>query len=362
MLFDIHSESKISFKKLTDADLNRSPLSNQTHIGLSNKSLTFMPDNKTEYSAMLIYNSFCDIVQCEVGKIGRKDGKRDAPNIKSGGIGSESNVVKSIRDFAKEKPGVPFYLLWFGLDSGTPLFWLICRNSTDFNILDKFCDFDSIGDRKIRTLDPSNQQFKDILQYARERLEHVTVELQKDLEISAATETDNPKFKDEDIRKAKSYIQELGRKGEELINEYLERQKRENFIEHFDWVNKSGEKGKPYDFYIKYRMGYEQWMDVKTTEHEFQQAVIVSKNEINFITQKKDPEYAIFRVYSKGDISAKLKVCSHCLKYITKLQRDINYMTQSMSDYKAGIVNYKIAFEPGTHSFGEISNEIQIIS
>ena len=74
MLFEIHSENKISYKRLTDADLKRSEKSHQTHIGLSNKSLTFMQDNKTEYSAMVIYEFFCDIVPCEVGKILRKSG------------------------------------------------------------------------------------------------------------------------------------------------------------------------------------------------------------------------------------------------------------------------------------------------
>ena len=357
MLFDIHSESRISFKRLTDADLKRSPLSNQTHIGLSNDSLTFMQDNKMEYMGMLIYGSYCDIVQCEVGRIRRENGKYDAPNVKSGGKDNDNNVVKIIRDFASKKPSTPFYLLWFGLDSGTVLFWLISRDSTDFKILDKFCNFDTIPDKRIRTYERGDSMFAPVLQYARERLEFVSIDLQKDLEISAETETDNPKFKDEDIKKARTYIQELGRKGEEMVNEFLQKEKHEHRVSSFEWVNQSSEKGRPYDFFIKYSSGQEQWMDVKTTDHEFDQMVIVSKNEINFITEKKDPEYAIFRVYSKQDTSAKLKICSHCLRYISKLQRDINYMTASMSDYRANIVNYKIAFEPGTQCFGSISQE-----
>ena len=67
MFFEIHSEEKIAFKRLSDADLKRSPLTNQTHIGLSIDSLTFMQDNKMEYNAMLIYDSYCDIISCVVG-------------------------------------------------------------------------------------------------------------------------------------------------------------------------------------------------------------------------------------------------------------------------------------------------------
>ena len=358
MLFQIHEESKISIKRLTDADLKRSPKSHQTHIGLSNNSLTFMKDNKTEYTAMLIYNSMCDFMQCEVGKILRKDGRQDAPNIKTGG--KDDNIVNSIREFAKEKPDNPFYLIWFGLDTETPVFWLICKGSTDYLVVSKFFDFSILGDggRNIKTLDYGDLGFAEILQYAKEKLQSVSLDLQKELEISVEMETDNPKFKDSDVKKAKSYIQELGRSGEEIINEYLAKEKHKGYVSYYEWANKSGEVGNPYDFYIKYAGGNEQWVDVKTTEHEFDQAVIVSKREIKFITQKTDAEYSIFRVYSKEETQARLKICSGCLKYIKKLQRDIEYMDASMADYQAFLVNYKISFVPSINSFRSVSNEI----
>lgn len=361
MLFEIHSEGKIAFKRLSDADLKRSPQSHQTHIGLSNDSLTFMQDNKKEYTAMLIYNAYCDIVNCEVGKILRKSGRWDAPNIKTGAT-TGTSAVRQIRAFAKEKSTKQFYLLWFGLDSGTPVFWLICEDSYDFQYLNSLCHFDKLGATEIKILEQSDLVFPTVLDFIRGRLENVSVNLQKDLEYTAEIESDNPKFKDSDVKKAKSYIQDLGRKGEEIVNEYLDREKFEQRVVEYEWANKSSEVGKPFDFRIRYSNGQEQWMDVKTTEHEFEQAIIISKNEIRFITEKKNPEYSIYRVYSKSETEARLKVCSGCLRYIQKLQRDIDYMTKSMSDYKAGIVNYKIAFEPGSHSFTQISNEIRLSS
>lgn len=361
MLFEIHSEGKIAFKRLSDADLKRSPFSHQTHIGLSNDSLTFMQDNKMEYNAMLIYNSYCDIISCEVGRILRKSGRWDAPNIKTGGASGDS-VVRKIRSFAKEKDSVPFYLLWFGLDSGTPVFWLISGDSYDFGVLNQYCKFNSLGATEIRIVHVGSEHFSDILGFIRKRLENASINLQKDLEYTAEIESDNPKFKDADVKRAKSFIQELGRKGEELVNDFLEREKFDKRVVDFDWANKSGEVGKPFDFHIIYANGQEQWMDVKTTEHEFEQAIIVSKNEIRFITEKSNPAYAIYRVYSKAETEAKLKICTGCLRYIQKLQRDIDYITQSMSDYKAGIVNYKIAFEPGIHSFNSVSDEIKLFS
>ena len=141
-----------------------------------------------------------------------------------------------------------------------------------------------------------------------------------------------------------------------------QRKKSEKTVLNYEWMNKSGEQGKPYDFYIKYSNGLEQWVDVKTTEHEFDQAVVVSKNEIKFITEKEAQKYAIFRVYLLKELQAKLRICSECLKYVKKLYRDIDYMTQSMSDYQAAMINYKIAFIPGTISFNSISDELLLFS
>ena len=357
MLFELHKEGKISFKRLTDADLKRGN-SHQTHIGLSIDSLTFMRDNKTEYSAMLVYNDYCDILSCEIAKILRANGRLDAPKISMGK--KPDNVVSKIRAFAKKNERKAFYLLWFGLDSLTPVFILIEEGSSDYKYLDKFCLFSKLKDRKIIVLEHDNINYSQILKFVQIRLETATIALQKDLELSVEIETDNPKFKDADIRKARKYIHDIGSQGENLIDAYLEKKKYEKEIDEYQWMNKNGEKGKPYDFYIKYSSGLQQWVDVKTTEHEFEQAVIVSKNEIKFITENKGKEYAIFRVYSLKELQAKLKVCSDCLTYIKKMFRDVDYITQSMSDYKAAIINYKIAFEPSHNSFKTISEEIDL--
>lgn len=356
MLFEIHKEGKIAYKRLSDADLKRSESSHQTHIGLSIESLTFMADDKTEYSAMLIYKGYCDILSCEIAKIHRENGRIDAPKISMGR--KPNNVVNKIRSFAEESANKDFYLLWFGLDSLTPVFWLIEEASYDYSLLNNYCDFVRLRDKKIVVLERDDLVFPNVLKYIQSRIENVTLKLQKDLEFSVETETNDPKFRDADVKKARKYIYELGKQGELLIDEYLNRQKSERIVSYYEWMNKSGEQGKPFDFYIKYSNGLEQWVDVKTTEHEFEQAVIVSKNEIKFITEKESLKYAIFRVYYLKELQAKLKVCSECLKYIKKLYRDIDYMTQSMSDYKAAMMNYKIAFEPSPDSFKRISDEI----
>ena len=359
MIFEVHNEGKIAYKRLSDADLKRSVYSHQTHIGLSNDLLTYMPDDKRAYSAMLIYEDYCDILRCEIAKIQRASGRKDATNIKTGGR-SEDNVVNKIRSFAKDKPNSDFYLVWFGLDSLMPVFWLIREGSDDYKLLNEYCGFSLLGDRKIEIEHKGSLNFHQLINTAQKKLENVSLNLQKDLEYAVEIESDASKFNVADVRKAISYINELGKAGENLINEYLSVQKHKNEIKDYEWVNKSGEQGKPYDFYIIHSNGYEQWVDVKTTEHEFDQSIIVSKNEVKFITEKKNIEYAVFRVYSKKEIEAKLKVCSDCLEYMNKLFRDIDYMTRSMSDYRAALVNYKIAVEPSDLSFKQISSEIHL--
>ena len=358
MLFDFHKEHKFSVKRLSNADLKRSVKTNQTHIGLSNHSLTYLQNNKKEYSAMLIYGSFCDILKCEVGRIRRKNGTYDAPNVKSNGRNPDT-VVKRIREFASNAPSSIFYLFWFGLDIETPVFWLICEGTTDYDELCKIYDIDTIKDRAVKTFDDIDSDYPAILAYAKNKLDNVSSDLQRQL-IQAAETDDGTKFKPNAIKKAKAYIREIGRKGESIINDYLEQQKLAGSISDYVWENKAHERSLPYDFLITFPDGKQQWVDVKTTEKEFDQPVFISNNELNFIAEKTNAEYSIYRVYSMIGSIAHLKICSNCLKYIKKMQRDINYMTQSMSDYQAKMMDYKIAFTPSSNCFGLISNDVLI--
>lgn len=217
MIFEIHNEGKIAYKRLSDADLKRSLKSHQTHIGLSNDLLTYMPDEKRAYTAMLIYEDNCEVLRCEIARILRANGRRDATNIKTGGR-NEENIVGKIRSFANESPSSNFYLVWFGLDSLMPVFWLIRENSIDFNLLNGYCGFSMLADRTIKIVNNDNLNFHHLLNTAQKKIEKVTLDLQKELEFAVEIEKDTPQFKDADVKKARSYINELGKAGENLIN------------------------------------------------------------------------------------------------------------------------------------------------
>ena len=62
--FFFNDEKRIGYKKLSLADLGISHSSNQTHIGLYEGVLEFLDDTDVVKSAMLIYDDYCDILDC----------------------------------------------------------------------------------------------------------------------------------------------------------------------------------------------------------------------------------------------------------------------------------------------------------
>lgn len=102
MFFKINAECHIGFKKLTAADLGIGT-SHQTHIGLYEGVLNFLPDVDVVSTAMLICDGYCDIIKCYFDRIENPDGTFRSPKIRIGG--SEESVVKRIREFASADTG-----------------------------------------------------------------------------------------------------------------------------------------------------------------------------------------------------------------------------------------------------------------
>lgn len=131
-MITLYKEYSIGVKKLSDAELNRdnSP-SGQTHIGLSEKVLTYLPNTPLLQDGILVVNQSCSFVECAFSKIGNK---------RSTKIDSQTNtpvksVVKQIRNIASNDK-VDWYLVWFALENQTPVFWLLNNNSEDYSGLE----------------------------------------------------------------------------------------------------------------------------------------------------------------------------------------------------------------------------------
>ena len=126
----------IGVKLLSDADLGRSPLSNQTHIGLSIKTLTFLRNGEIVNNAHFIYKNISRSLCCNFDMILREDGRIDAPKIRKGYDGN--SIVDEVRRLSYNDPGYDWYLVWFGLRNQELIFWLIREDSEDYKMFAHF--------------------------------------------------------------------------------------------------------------------------------------------------------------------------------------------------------------------------------
>lgn len=117
----------VGVKKLSDADLDRpNSASSQTHIGLSEKVLTFLPNTPIQLNGILLINDSFSFVECAFSKISNKRSTK----IDTITSNPEKSVVKLIREDAS-KDSYDRYLIWFALEDKTPVFWLINSESCD---------------------------------------------------------------------------------------------------------------------------------------------------------------------------------------------------------------------------------------
>lgn len=151
-----------------------------------------------------------------------------------------------------------------------------------------------------------------------------------------------------DIERAKLNFQLTGQKGEELIAEYLDRQRTSGNISNFNWVNQSRESSFPYDFQILNNDGSEIFTDVKTTAFDFNQKMIVSTNEFNFINQYP-LNYHIYRVYNLNNNQPSLRICRNINQIGEHIMNHTNQLTTNLSPYSTSIQSLKFAIQPNNN-------------
>lgn len=330
MFFRAHSEYKIGYKQLSFADLGLSPTSNQTHIGLYENILDFL-DNEDSTTAMLIYNDYCDILECDFDRIMNPDGTFRSPKIRKGTEG-QNTIVKQIRSFAHYNPNRLYYLIWFGLEGNELVFWLIDNTTEDFRVVNEI--FPNCN--KVYQI-PNN-----FLTYLESKIDRVTIELQKDLEIASQVGNSSRKFSRYDIKKATERFARTGRLGEELVAEYLDQQLHSQIIFSYEWCNRSNESGLPYDFVIN----GEKYVDVKSTQYDFEQQIIFSDSEFDFISTKDDNNYSVFRIFDLASTEKKLTICRNCQTFIHNVTNLVHDFDHNMASANACVRSIKIAVEP----------------
>lgn len=352
MFFTLQSEHKIGYKKLSEADLGLNDTSHQTHIGLyGQKDMLSFLRNEDSTNAILIYNNYCDILPCDFDRIENPDGSFRSPKIRLGSA-DENTVVRKIREFASQNPKRTYYLIWFGLDNNELLFWLLDDSSTDYAKIKNFFPTDNT------VYDEAEINFTPVINFIESKIDELSIGLQEDLEIIGQTMSISDKYKAFDVEKAQKRFKEIGRKGEELINDYLEKQKQARKIVSFEWVNKSRESGKPFDFIVCPSSSEEKFVDVKSTQFKFEQPLLFSDSEIRFIKTISESKYSVFRVYSLRDELKKFRKCCQCYDYMSNLDIKIETFSNDIQTASAKVRDIKIAIEPTKTAFRQISEDI----
>jgi len=344
--FFFNNENRIGFKRLTEADLGFSDTSHQSHIGLYEGVLEFLDDSDVVKSAMLIYENYCDVLDCSFDRIKNPDGSYRSPKIR---IGQDPNisVVSKIREFAREHPNDDWYLAWMGLESKELVFWLIKNNTADYATARKFFSKDKM------VLDEVSATYNEAKNYLLNRINFVSINVQKDIEVSSLTGNVKNKYRTIDLENAERQYKQTGKDGEALIAEFLEKEKAANRINSFVWENKSSESGLPFDFIINENL----FIDVKSTRFDFNQYLFYSNQEIEFAASHDKSSYAVYRVFDMNVEHKKFVICNNCQVYMNSIQRPIIDFKNAIRTEQALMHSIKLGIKPSV-CFNDISQPI----
>lgn len=365
MFFKLHDEKRIGCKFLTDADLGRANSSHQSHIGLYDEILTFLPNSANIDDALVVYNGNVEFLTANFGRIQNPDGSYRSPNIKTGGRNVVS-VVSFIKDTAKSmSDNLKWYLFWFGLESEQLVFMFFNNQSETFkDICSLGIDLNELPYSRSKTgkiLYETDTAFSKILSYLEEIVNKSGKNIAAELEVAAQTNEKISRkyrktYKNFDIEKARSVFSRVGREGEELVDKYFANQLKANTIQHYDWKNRDGESGLPYDFTVETLTGELLYLDVKTTSYAFEQKMIFSSQEIEFV-DNCEHKYYIYRVYN-NDEKKYLRICKNAKTLFSPIHSKTIQFEDEIRDM-AGIEAVKMAILP-LHKSLEFGNEIAL--
>lgn len=352
MFFKLHSERRIGFKKLSLADLGLGT-SHQTHIGLYGDIFTYLHDSEVEEKALLVYNNIIDSVDCYFDRIENPNGTFRSPKIRKG---DSISVVTIIRDKAKQYPAsYKWFLIWFGLENEEMVFYFFNDHSTDFREVSNILDLSRSG-----RIDDTDSQYNELLNYLENKVNVNGKHIIEDLEIASQVGT-SKRYRAFDLVNANNLFKETGKKGEEIIANYLECQKSRHQIFNYTWYNKSMETGLPYDFSIQRNDQNIIFIDVKSTSFKFEQPLIFSNQEIECIVDKSN--YHIYRVFDLSEDLAnpKLRVCENSKSIATMIQPHILQLSSSLSQHQVNLQTIKLAVNP-YNSLLSFNDEIMLNS
>lgn len=119
-------------------------------------------------------------------------------------------------------------------------------------------------------------------------------------------EINRPMLSDEELSEARRNAEENGSMGEAVIYNYLDYLTKIGKIKSFEWISKI-KKYSPYDFSITDNNEAYLFIDVKSTDREFDQKFYISYGELRQMAYGEE-RYDIYRVYQMQGLDAKLRI------------------------------------------------------
>lgn len=140
-----------------------------------------------------------------------------------------------------------------------------------------------------------------------------------------------------DLQKAKGTIEFVGLQGEQFVNEYLSTLKSKGQVRDFAWVS-DNDAVSPYDFWVSYDGITKTFIDVKSTQGEFERKIHVSFNEL--LRMRQGPEkYDIYRVFDIKESTAQLRIIKDVAAWAAQV-------LQVLETLPPGIFSDNVSFSP----------------
>lgn len=353
-MFKLHEENRIGHKVLTDADLGISKTSNQTHIGLSDKVLTFLPKSETiSDKNILIYENNFDFLEMYLKRIvNKKDGSLRSPAIRMGERNAIS-IATLIRDIASCDPNAKWHLMWFGLKNEKVVFYLFSDSSDDYEAILKMGVELKDGTHTISGGREKNLLVDYLEAKVNSSKDEIRIGILKELEVvSQLSKTVmTNRFKIVDLEAARKEWEVVGKLGEALVDHYFEEQVKEGEITSYTWHNRQKESSLPFDFTVQENCGNLIFLDVKTTKYDFAQEVVFSCSEVEYAAEDEF-DYHVYRIYSNSAGVMSLRICEDFTNYASLISPLIKRFKEGLSLHSAKLRQGSIAISP---TIGEIT-------
>lgn len=310
-LFTVHRENAIGIKKLTNADLGIGK-SHQTHIGLFNEVLTFLPDHYFAEKGLLIHDINYEFVEVYFDRITNPDGTTRSPKFRLGI--DPASLTARIREKAKLSQHANWFLIWFAVESNRVVSILL--NEQDVLAYDLKELGVSLDKTVILSHSPLNTKVTNLLQmYIYEVVKDTVNAIEHKLWLRELLTRNEYYFVE--ILRLFSRISKVNQIATECMKAFFQRKIANNQISSFEI--------QPYDdslfcsrFCTIFKGESKKTVLLKVTESKSSLPLIINMNDICQGVSPSHRNWGIIWIFDIDERGCSIQICSSIKSLITK--------------------------------------------